>query len=146
MYLEPLIITLAAVRPSSCSFDNFVIVPTTRADPDRRLEGGLPLVIVIVSRVIVVVKFPRRCPESVAAVHIWKHGLLSVIPGGESGTLDRILPKEHLPPALAAAVGFAWPWPGAVTTARVELILVISVITNVPPATLPVHGVIGRVT
>lgn len=138
----PSIITLAAIRPSVCAFDNFVVVPTTGACPNRCIEGGFPLVPIVIGWVVMVIKLPRRCAESVAAIHVWQHGLLSMIPGREASALYSILPEYELIPALTATVGIARPRPRTVAAARVEFVLVISFIADVPSASLPVHGVV----
>jgi len=139
------IIPPTPIRPPTRRLNNFIILPTPRPNPNWRIESRLPLIPIMIRRIIMILKLPLRRSQPIATIHIWQHGLLSVVQRSEAGALDLVMGKEHLVPALAAAVWVLGRRPRTIGAPRVELVLVVSVIADVAAPAFPVHRVVRRV-
>jgi len=137
-----LIITTATVRPPLRCFNDLIVGPTARANPEWSTEGSIPFEVLMLSWFVMVHELPERRAKSIAIVHVGPKGVFAVIPCGEAGTLNLISAVKPLVPAFAAAVRRLRRWPDAIGTARVELIFVVSATANVPAATFPAHGIV----
>ena len=73
LYMMVSVIARAAVRPSTSSLDNFIVLPTAGADPDRRTESRIQLIPIVLCRVIKVLDV------LIAAVHVWSKCELPMI-------------------------------------------------------------------